>query len=226
MDHKLKYNLNIISKKKGVSNQKYRQFNKDIYNKKSLPSIHILIATIGNQSIIRMLESLKEQMDSTDFLTIVYDNKDIDNTFSQVTEFVKQFHCNVNIIMEEINLGYWGHGIRNKYCSIIKDGDFLIHADDDDKYRPNSISTIKLFSVDRNSLYIFRIYNNKHKSVVWRHPTLERANIGTPNGVFPINIISRGVWRPHYGGDFYYCRDISMHVANIIFIPIIIYDVS
>ena len=128
--------------------------------------------------------------------------------------------------MEETNLGYWGHGIRNKYCSIIKHGDFLIHADDDDKYRPNSISTIKLFSVDRNSLYIFRIYNNKHKSVLWQEPILERGNIGTPNCIFPINIISMGIWRAHYGGDFYYCKDISEHVKNIIFVPIIIYDVN
>jgi hypothetical protein len=226
MDHRLKYNLKIISKKKGVSNQKYKPFNKNIYNKKTLPSIHILIATIGKQSIMRMLESIKGQLNSIDFVTIVYDNKDIDNTFGQVTEFVKQFHCKVNIIMEETNLGYWGHGIRNKYCNIIKDGDFLIHADDDDKYRPNSIALIKLYSVDRNSLYIFRTYSITHKSVLWRAPIIERTNIGTPNGIFPINIINRGIWRPHYGGDFYYCRDISMHVPNIIFVPIVIYDVS
>ena len=45
---------------------------------------------IGKKSIFNQLASLKEQLNNNDFLTIVYDAKDIDNTFDNVVNYVKK----------------------------------------------------------------------------------------------------------------------------------------
>ena len=208
----------------------YDMIQKSISNNRNYKnvSLHILIATIGNKTIMRILKSLRSQMDTNDFVTIVYDNKDIDNTFSKVTEYTKHFRCKINIIMEEKNLGYWGHGIRNKYCNIIKEGDFLMHADDDDKYKHNSIGAIKYVVANKpkKNLYIFRSVDHKYRSLIPKLPIFQRGNVGTPNCIVPISIINKGVWRNHYGGDFFYYKDISKHVSRIIFIPIVIYEIN
>src|SRR5262245_16362196 len=91
-------------------------------------SLHVLLATIGRSSLIRMLKSLQFQLQSSDYLTVVFDAQDVDGVYSQTEEILKEFSCHYNIIMEPTNLGFWGHGVRNKYNQL--QGDFILHADD------------------------------------------------------------------------------------------------
>ena len=92
-------------------------------------SFHILIATIGKDGIFRILKSLKAQLNKNDYLTIVFDGPNWPNV-KEVIEYTKDFKCKVSIIVEEINLGHWGHAIRNKHKNL--KGDYVFHVDDDD----------------------------------------------------------------------------------------------
>ena len=95
-----------------------------IYNlEQSKPkSFHVLLATIGKQSIFNILSMLKIQLSNIDYLTIVFDGINKSKNIEEVKEFTKTFLCKVNIIIEENNLGYWGHAIRNKHNNL--EGDF------------------------------------------------------------------------------------------------------
>ncbi|MEM3857794.1 MAG: glycosyltransferase family A protein [Candidatus Micrarchaeaceae archaeon] len=118
---------------------------------------HVLIATIGRKSIFYMLNSLKDELSNDDFLTIVYDDKDIDNTKYKVKEYIKKFKCKTNIIWQSPNLGYFGHAIRQKYKDL--EGDFILHADDDNLYFPGSFTKLREICVNKNTLYLFSMLN-------------------------------------------------------------------
>jgi hypothetical protein len=89
-----------------------RIYNTDQINAKS---IHVLMATIGKDSIFHILSQLKNQLKNNDFLTIVFDGEKKSKNIEKVKDFTSTFECKVNIIIEEKNLGFWGHGIRNKH---------------------------------------------------------------------------------------------------------------
>ena len=118
-------------------------------------SFHILIATIGKNSIFNILSTLKNQLSEIDYLTIVFDNLDKSKNINKIKEFTNAFLCKVNIIMEEKNLGFWGHGIRNKHNNL--EGDFIFHIDDDDILLDNAMNTIRKICKDTRIIYIFKI---------------------------------------------------------------------
>ena len=103
--------------------RKYKKEHKNNY------SIHVLLATIGKDSIFGILNCLKNELKENDYLTIVFDaskkNYDSVKYFSE-----NNIKAKINIIYEEKNLGYWGHGIRKKHNQL--EGDFVYHIDDDD----------------------------------------------------------------------------------------------
>ena len=100
------------------------------YEQKKDFSFHVLLATIGKKSIYNILSMLKDQLNKIDYLTIVFDGKNNSEMAKDILKYVIDFKCKVNIIIEDENLGYWGHGIRNKYKDL--EGDFCFHIDDDD----------------------------------------------------------------------------------------------
>lgn len=171
-----------------------------------LNTFHILLTTIGKKSIFRMIYSLKSQLNKNDFLTIVYDAKDIDNTYDILKEELHSFKCKTNLIMEETNLGYWGHGIRNKYKKIINEGDFILHADDDDIYKENALKICREKCVDKECLYFFRFQRGHEIFWLTKEPVMN--NIGTPCGVIPLQMNKKGRWGDFYGGDGYFYQDI------------------
>ena len=91
---------------------------------KSVPSLHVLIATVGRNSLMRMLNSLKPQLGSQDYLTVVFDAVDRENIYSRTVAYLAEFECKCSVIMEPVNLGYWGHAIRNKHNQL--PGDFIL----------------------------------------------------------------------------------------------------
>jgi len=166
-------------------------------------SISILISTIGNDSLIDMLNSLKYQLSECDYLYIIVDGFDHHNKVKQIISNFNDYVYNLEIIYENDNLGYWGHGVRNKYQKELK-GDYILHADDDDIYIDGAISKIKESISEHNGkMLLFKFYHNFNKNqYIWKTPVLMLNNIGTPCGAIP-NIPERmGTWGYKYGGDF------------------------
>ena len=175
---------------------------------------HLLIATIGRKTLINMINSINFQLNEYDFITIIYDNKDIDNTIEEVKKI--KTDCKMNIIMEKENLGYWGHGIRNKYKNL--EGDFVFHGDDDDIYLPDAMYIIRSKVVNPKNLYLFNILTNcGRKKIDTYEKKITYNNIGTPSGIIPNDINKKGIWDYKYGGDFDYYKSIELLVNNVIY---------
>jgi len=182
-------------------------------------SYHILLATIGKKSIFNILMMLKKQLLKTDFLTIVFDGVEKSNNIDLIKDFCKDFTCNITIILEEENLGYWGHGIRNKYNNL--EGDFIYHIDDDDIIFENTFDIIRKHCVDNNIIYLFKI-QLENNNIVWKNKIIKEGEISTQSGIIPMHINKHGYWSLRYGGDFDYYNNLSKKY-NIIFIDKLIY---
>ncbi len=194
-----------------------------IYNKNQQKkfSFHILLATIGKLSILNMLNLLKNQLHKGDFLTIVFDGEKSKN-IELIKKHVENigFKCSVKIIIEEKNLGYWGHGIRNKHNRL--EGDFVYHIDDDDVIFENTFDIIRKHCIDTDMIYIFKIILENGK-VVWKIPEIKLNHISTQSGVIPSTINATGFWELKYGGDYNFYKGITDNYP-VIFIDKIIYQ--
>jgi len=153
-----------------------------------------------------MLLSLVNELKENDTLYIFIDGKENETkTKLMIDEIINLFICEVVITVEESPLGYWGHGLRNKYQSKLK-GDYIMHADDDDSYIEGSFDKIRKKindSINGDVIYFYKFYtNHTHSDFVWRIPTIEFGNIGTPSGVIPNKPENFGEWKYRHGGDF------------------------
>lgn len=185
----------------------------------STPSLHILIATAGRSSLLSMLKSLQPQLRKNDYLTVVFDAKDHDNVFHKVEEYLKEFRCVCSLIMEPINLGYWGHGIRNHHNHL--PGDFIMHADDDDTYAGNALDMVRKHCTDKSTLYIFKMQHGNQ--TLWINHKIIAGQIGTPMGVIPSAYNSKSTWTYRYGGDFDFYDGLRKVVPQVKFIDQVIY---
>ena len=191
-----------------------------IYNEcqKKKKSINILISTLGKKSIFRTLISLKDQLREEDFLTIIFDG--VNTNIDIITLFTKQnFKCNVNIIFEKEQQGFWGHGIRNKYNNL--QGDFIHHSDDDDEYLPDAIDNIKNICINNDIIYIFKIIR-ENGEVIWKNKEIKINKISTQSGIIPNHINKEGYWELKYGGDFDFYKKITEN-NKVLYIDKIIY---
>jgi hypothetical protein len=182
-------------------------------------SFNVLIATIGRPTLQRMLNSLYPQLDAIDCLTIVFDGHATPPVFD-----VSNFKCKVNQYCEPVPLGFFGHGIRNKYASILEKRDFVMHADDDDIYLEDSFYNLRKMIGCNNTLYITAmIYNNA--LIIPRSKYIYVGNIGTPNGIIPYKLNLIGKWNHYYGGDGEFYLTISKLAKKTEFLNIIIYRI-
>jgi hypothetical protein len=207
-----------------LGSHKLYDYNLQLYNKllqKSIYSnmtINILIATIGRPTLQNMLNSLVNQLNENDCLTIVYDGHTSIPYFN-----ILNFKCKVLQYFEPEALKFWGHGIRNKYASLLEKTDFVMHADDDDIYLPNSINMIRNNFCDNNVLYIYKILlNNQHFPFFHN---IKSVNIGTPNGIIPYDLNIKGDWGYLYGGDGMFYESIKDHAKYINYYNDVIYSI-
>ena len=188
-------------------------------NQDKIYSYHVLLATIGKKTIFNILNMLKKQLLQTDFLTIVFDGIQNSNNIDVIKLFCNDFLCNVNIIIEEKNLGFWGHGIRNKYNNL--NGDFIYHIDDDDIIYEDTFDIIRKHCIDINFIYLFKITLENNR-IIWKNKIIKEGEISTQSGVIPMHINKNGYWNLRYGGDFDFYNNLSKKY-NIIFIDKLIY---
>lgn len=180
-----------------------------------------MIATIGRKSILRMLKSLQPQLTSNDYITVIYDGKDQDKTYSQVEIYLKTFQATTRLWKEEKNSGFWGHPILNKYKDL--EGDFVLYADDDDQYAPDAFTKIRKHCVDPEYLYIFAIYNNQQHYCIFHPSAIAGGLISKQSGVIPIQYLKYGHWGLHYAGDLEFYNSLQRHIKKIKFINELIY---
>lgn len=188
-------------------------------NNKSNNSFHILMATIGKESIFGMLECLNKQLNSNDYLTIVFDGPNLPNV-DKIKNFCNNFKCKVNIIIEEKNLGFWGHGIRNKHNNL--PGDFVFHIDDDDLLYDNCMDILREKCIDKDTIYIFKINNGG--SIIWNKPEIIEGQISTQNGIIPTKLNSTAEFTYRYGGDFDFYKKLTTINKNVKYMDDIIYN--
>lgn len=184
------------------------------------PCIHVLIATIGRETLIPMLDSLQGQLHANDYLTVVFDAKDVDHVYEQTRKKLSQFACHTTIRMEKTNLGYWGHGIRNKYNQL--PGDFILHGDDDDIYLPHAMDMVRnTVSQNSSALYIFQIKYHGH--LISGNP-IQLSNVSTQSGAIPSRYNSKARWGSYYGGDYEFYAELQKIVPQVIYSDQVIYQ--
>ena len=185
------------------------------------PSFHLLIATMGRKTLIQMLDSIVPQMEESDFITVVYDNKDTGDTFETVKNM--KTRCKLNVIMnnETYDVNYPQHSIRNKYNDL--EGDFIFHGDDDDIYTPNAMIYIRKYVCNPTTLYLFNLYFKDMKTETFYKNKLEISHISTPSGIIPKEINKLGIWGNRYEGDFDFYKSIEDKVYRVQYQDEVIY---
>jgi hypothetical protein len=184
-------------------------------------SFNIIIATIGRASLQRMLDSLVDELEYQDCLTIVFDgHSHIPEVFD-----LTQFKCKIVQYYEPIALGSWGHGIRNKYATILDKRDFIMHADDDDVYLPGVFSELREKCTNPNTIYIAKIYLSMKQLRIPSGHFIRFGHIGTPNGVIPYESNSMAQWGPGLGGDGEFYLALEKLAISIEFLDLVIYMV-
>lgn len=180
-----------------------------------MPSINILIATIGRPTLQTMLDSILPNITQNDHVTIVFDGV-------QPTKLRLATRGHVHIHHEPTALGFWGHGIRNKYKTLLVRTDFVLHADDDDVYTPRTFEILRRMCVDTNALYIAKM--DFKGRIVPRQAAIVQDDIGTPNGIIPYDLNAQGTWGDYVGGDGEFYRGIANGV-NVFYINHVLYKV-
>ena len=192
-----------------------KKIDKMYFHKKwyAIPSFHLLIATMGRKTLIQMLDSIVPQMEESDFITVVYDNKDTGDTFETVKNM--KTRCKLNVIMnnETYDVNRPDHSIRNKYNDL--EGDFIFHGDDDDIYTPNAMIYIRKYVCNPTTLYLFNLYFKDMKTETFYKNKIEISHISTPSGVIPKEINKLGIWGDRHGGDFDFYKSIEDKVYRV-----------
>ena len=183
-----------------------------------MPTFNILIATTGRKTLNIMLNSLVNELVHDDCLTIVFDG----NVCSEENKkILDTFKCKVNIYEEKIPLGYWGHGIRNKYASILEERDFILHADDDDMYVKNIFSFFRANCLNLDTLYIGRVYFGKNYYKIYMPDDtkiIRIGNVSTQCGIIPYKLNNSGcIWRNFYGGEGSFYVQIIKKASNVVY---------
>lgn len=168
-------------------------------NKKN--DISVLIATTGRPTLIRLLDSLKYQLNENDTIYVVVDGNEYRERADVILKQFTGYKCNLEVRYEEETLGFWGHGVRNKHQGSLK-GDYILHADDDDSYTLCAMDFVRAgIAENPGKMLVFKICHSDFRDYVWSRKEVKPGNIGTPNGVIP-NIPSKmGHWTLAHGGD-------------------------
>lgn len=181
-------------------------------------SINIVCTSIGRTTLPRLIESFKDQLNENDIFTII---SDINHSY--VSEVLKMYDVKfrVNHIRNEgERVWKYGHPLLNEHMNNL-DGDFIMFADDDDRYTPDAFSVIKNTITNPNKLYIF-----KHKwgaDINWKLKDFTIGNVGKCMGVIP-NTHNLPKFREDVFGDVYFYEEIGK-IFESEFIDHIIYKV-
>ena len=225
---------NVLRKKSRAITKNSTKRNHSRRNSKSLdpsfiPTFHVLIPSGGRKSLRYMIDSLKPQLMAGDAVTVVFDGQDAHRRSGFNPSWFHGFSATANVAVQEPRIGYWSHGLQNKYTPLLKPvTTFIMNADDDDTYLPGSFDKLRRKCLDPECLYITRMshINNPFYVVPRDTGPLRSGNIGTPNGIVPFKDAAKVKWGLHYGGDFTYYNALKDHVKRIQHLPDVIYAIG
>lgn len=191
------------------------------------PTFHILIPSIGRPTLKRMLDSLRNQLEPADAVTVVFDGPDAKLKSGINSEWINGFKAKVTIETQNPPFKNWGHAIQNEWQTKLNPRTtFIMHGDDDDHYLPNAFDALRKSCTDPETLYIARM---RQRSIPWaripRGDSIIRDNIGTPNGIIPFDKAGEAKWGVRHGGDFDYYNALKDRVKSVKFLPDVIYEV-
>jgi hypothetical protein len=183
-------------------------------------NINVVCTTIGRDTLPRLIESFIDQLSENDLFTII---SDINHDY--VSNVLKQydFKCKMTHISNEGDskgAGAYGHPLINKHLNNLE-GDFIMFADDDDRYVEGAFSFIKKTLKDKNKLYIF-----KHKwgnTYAWNVKDFSRGNVGKCMCAIP-NTHNLPKFREDVLGDVCFFEEIGKEM-DYEFIDHVIYKV-
>jgi len=181
-------------------------------------SINVVCTTIGRDTLPRLIESFIDQLSENDMFTII---SDINHDY--VANVLKKYNFKFkiqHIINKGDRKGAYGHPLLNMYLNKLE-GDFIMFADDDDRYVEEAFDYIKRTLKDRNKLYIF-----KHKwgdGYAWNIKNFTRGNIGKCMCAIP-NTHDLPKFREDVLGDAYFFEEIGKKM-DYEFIDHVIYKV-
>lgn len=158
-----------------------------------------------------MLDSICPQLQKQDYLTLIYDGP--------ATEVILKTEATVIQIVNSSPLGGHGHGSRTKWQNHLP-GDYMMNADDDDAYLPGAMDIVREHCTEHR-MYIFQMEYEEH--LIPKRHVLEYANIGTPCGVYPTDVLLPP-WPLEYGGDYTFYKELS-RLIDPVFIDKPIYKV-
>jgi len=195
------------------------------------PTFHVVIATAGRQSLMKMLNSLKPQLAENDALTIIFDGKYAKEKSKYTDEYAKDMKCKVNVIEQIPGLKAYGHASINKYLPDLQPvTTYVMFADDDDHYLEGAFDTLRKKCVDPDILYIAKMRNNKSTVSIIPpigHTTIDRALISKQCGIIPFKDKAKSkLGEITYTGDFDYYNDLKDKVKSVVFLEDIIYELT
>jgi hypothetical protein len=179
--------------------------------------------------MIKLLDSLRYELEENDGLTIVFDGPAAFERSKYNDSWIAGFKSKVNVIVQDKNTGFWGHPIRQKHVSILDPKTtFIMNADDDDFYLPGSFNKLRGLCTDPNTLYIAKMdyLNNLNQIIPRQNSEIIEGDIGNPNGIIPFDIAPKGTWGNSYIGDFEYYNTLKNYAKKITFLNVVIYRVN
>jgi 2-polyprenyl-3-methyl-5-hydroxy-6-metoxy-1,4-benzoquinol methylase len=163
----------------------------------SVPTLCILIPTVGRASLGRLLASVSEQdLGPRDEVLLVSDDGH---------EAVAATWSVAGLPGRHLPLPGgphrdWGHTPRNLALPQVR-ADAVLHADDDDILLPGAVARIRAaLAAHPGDLHIFPFVRHRDRHFVGSDGVLAHGYVGTPNLVHPAGI-PLGRWEPVHGGD-------------------------
>ena len=144
-----------------------------------LPSLTIVIPTLGRPSLKAMVNSLFPQLADDDQIIVVADGFD---AYASAADLLQRWPS-IYLERHADPSSVYGHAQRNKGAEQAT-GDLIWFCDDDDVAAPDAVACIKReMASDPRSPMIFRQNHKGH--LIWQDQQIKSANTGAPQLVVP-----------------------------------------
>jgi glycosyltransferase involved in cell wall biosynthesis len=182
--------------------------------------LSIIVPTIGRDSLVNTLQSIKVQLGKYDEVFVVQDegqpyylNDDLLSEYKNDARFNFVSHTHY---VDGKPVNTWGHAQRN-YAMGLATGTHIASIDDDDVYTPNAFIYFR-----RNACEFPLIFRMRYGNLwtLWKYEGLvECGNFGTPCLLVPNTDKDAPRWALHYAGDADFAMNAVERFGAAIFRP-------
>ena len=192
--------------------------NQDMLEKNVMYSFNIVCTSIGRQTLPPFTGA---KFGLLNLQAVACEPSDINHEFVSEVLSRYEFKFKVNHIRNAGEQKWkYGHPLINENINSLE-GDFIMFADDDDRYTEEAFKVVKETVKDKNKLYIFK--HNWLGDINWKLKDFTRGNVGKCMGVIP-NTHDLPMFREDVFGDVYFYEEIGKRFESE-FVDHIIYKV-